>query len=169
MASNAADKGTYKALSIPKATHVAPSHSTYRAPKPSRSLTSSSSSHRYRTPGARNSNGRLARSTKANDDFKHSHPCPSTGKSSGACPGFVIDHVRPLKRGGADDPSNMQWQTKAAVKAKDNRGGASPAGAGRAHSIQMLTQRGVDGAPRWRMPDSGLGTIPSRSPSWGPT
>jgi hypothetical protein len=31
----------------------------------------------------------------------------------------VIDHVRSLKRGGADDPSNMQWQTKAAVKAKD--------------------------------------------------
>jgi hypothetical protein len=25
----------------------------------------------------------------------------------------------PLKRGGADAPGNMQWQTKAAAKAKD--------------------------------------------------
>jgi len=33
--------------------------------------------------------------------------------------GYVIDHVRPLKRGGSDSPSNMQWQTKEAAKAKD--------------------------------------------------
>jgi hypothetical protein len=31
----------------------------------------------------------------------------------------VIDHIKPLKRGGADTPSNMQWQTKAEAKAKD--------------------------------------------------
>jgi hypothetical protein len=31
----------------------------------------------------------------------------------------VIDHIKPLKRGGADDPSNMQWQTTVAAKAKD--------------------------------------------------
>jgi hypothetical protein len=30
-----------------------------------------------------------------------------------------VDHVKPLKRAGADAPSNMQWQTTAAVKAKD--------------------------------------------------
>ena len=51
--------------------------------------------------------------------FKRQHPCPVTGKSTGACPGYVIDHVKPLKRGGADKPSNMQWQTKEAAKAKD--------------------------------------------------
>jgi len=67
----------------------------------------------------RDSHGRIERSEKAKDDFKHSHPCPSTGKSSGSCPGYVIDHVTPLKRGGADDPSNMQWQTTADAKAKD--------------------------------------------------
>ena len=33
--------------------------------------------------------------------------------------GYVIDHTIPPKRGGADKPSNMQWQTKAAAKAKD--------------------------------------------------
>jgi hypothetical protein len=56
---------------------------------------------------------------QAKSEFKHSHPCPSTGKSSGACPGYVIDHVTPLNRGGADRPSNMQWQTKEAAKIKD--------------------------------------------------
>jgi hypothetical protein len=67
----------------------------------------------------RDEHGKIARSGKAKDDFKKSHPCPSTGKSSGACPGYVIDHVTPLKRGGADSPSNMQWQTTAAAKSKD--------------------------------------------------
>jgi hypothetical protein len=67
----------------------------------------------------RNSHGKIARSRTARAVFMHSHPCPSTGKSSGACPGYVVDHVTPLKRGGADAPSNMQWQTKAAAKAKD--------------------------------------------------
>ena len=67
----------------------------------------------------RDARGRIARSAKAKDEFKRSHPCPSTGKSYGACPGYVIDHVRALKRGGADSPANMQWQTKAAAKAKD--------------------------------------------------
>jgi hypothetical protein len=78
------------------------------------------SSHSRATPSvARNSHGKIARSAKARDEFKRSHPCPSTGRTSGACPGYVIDHVRPLKRGGADAPSNMQWQTVVAAKAKD--------------------------------------------------
>ena len=34
-------------------------------------------------------------------------------------PGYVVDHVIPLERGGADEPWNMQWQTIAAGKAKD--------------------------------------------------
>ena len=33
--------------------------------------------------------------------------------------GYVIDHIQPLACGGADTPSNMQWQTKAAAAAKD--------------------------------------------------
>jgi hypothetical protein len=67
----------------------------------------------------RNSHGRIKRSHEATDAFKRSHPCPSTGRASGACPGYVIDHVKPLKRGGADKPSNTQWQTKTEAKAKD--------------------------------------------------
>ena len=53
------------------------------------------------------------------DAFMREHPCPSTGKRGGACPGYVVDHVVPLKRGGPDSPSNMQWQTTEAGKAKD--------------------------------------------------
>jgi hypothetical protein len=90
------------------------SSSTYRSH-------SSTSSHRrsYATSASRDSHGRIKRSQSAKNDFKRTHPCPSTGKSSGACPGYVIDHVKPLKRGGADAPSNMQWQTTADAKAKD--------------------------------------------------
>lgn len=68
---------------------------------------------------ARDSRGRIARSSSAKRDFQKAHPCPSTGKTTGACKGYVIDHVVPLKRGGADTPSNMQWQTKQQAKAKD--------------------------------------------------
>lgn len=67
----------------------------------------------------RDSHGRIKRSAAAKDAFKHEHPCPSTGKGSGACPGYVIDHVNPLECGGADASSNMQWQTIADGKAKD--------------------------------------------------
>lgn len=68
----------------------------------------------------RSSSGtREHRSTAAKHAFKRSHPCPSTGATRGRCPGYVIDHVQPLKRGGADAPSNMQWQKKDAAKARD--------------------------------------------------
>lgn len=59
------------------------------------------------------------RSSTAKAEFKRQQPCPATGNRRGACPGYVIDHVVPLCAGGADAPSNMQWQTVAEGKAKD--------------------------------------------------
>jgi hypothetical protein len=52
-------------------------------------------------------------------EFQRQHPCPSTGRTTGACPGFVKDHVIPLACGGPDSVANLQWQTIAAAKAKD--------------------------------------------------
>lgn len=80
----------------------------------------SSHSHGKATPGNhRDSHGKIARDPRQTNAFKKEHPCPSTGKTSGSCPGYVIDHVTPLKRGGADVPGNMQWQTKEDAKRKD--------------------------------------------------
>src|SRR4051812_43063916 len=43
--------------------------------------------------------------------FMKQHPCPANGNTRGRCPGYVVDHVKPLCAGGPDHPSNMQWQT----------------------------------------------------------
>ena len=105
----------------------------YVAPHERRSWGSSTESkpiysHRYRTHaaygstdglGKRDSRGRIKRSSTARDAFKRQQPCPSTGRPSGSCAGYVIDHIKPLECGGADDPANMQWQTVAEGKAKD--------------------------------------------------
>ena len=51
--------------------------------------------------------------------FRKDNPCPVTGQTRGACPGYVVDHIVPLCAGGDDDPSNMQWQTKEESLDKD--------------------------------------------------
>jgi hypothetical protein len=62
--------------------------------------------------------GQAARDPATRAAFHRQNPCPSTGKASGACPGYVVDHVHPLKRAGADRPSNMRWQTVEEAKRK---------------------------------------------------
>ena len=62
---------------------------------------------------------RVHRSTSERRRFRSWHPCPSTGRPAGACPGYIVDHVIAIKRGGADVAENMQWQTLAEAKAKD--------------------------------------------------
>lgn len=61
-----------------------------------------------------------ARDPSVPRQFERLHPCPSTGRTTGACPGWVRDHVIPLCKGGADATWNMQWQTVADAKAKDH-------------------------------------------------
>lgn len=68
----------------------------------------------------RTASGKIARSTVAVNAFKRANACPATGKASTAsCPGYIVDHVVPLCACGVDTPTNMQWQTLAASKAKD--------------------------------------------------
>jgi hypothetical protein len=53
-----------------------------------------------------------ARDAKQVRVFRAANPSPATGKTSGARPGWVVDHVVPLCANGVDHPSNMQWQTR---------------------------------------------------------
>lgn len=48
--------------------------------------------------------------------FQRQAPCPSTGKTHGSCPGYVIADVPPAKRGGA---WSMRWMTPEEVEAVD--------------------------------------------------
>lgn len=59
------------------------------------------------------SNGKIARSAEAKRTFEKQSGHPN------GWPGHVVDHIVPLACGGADAPSNMQWQTIAEGKAKD--------------------------------------------------
>ena len=61
----------------------------------------------------RDSSGHIKRSSSAKNEFMK-----QTSYFNGR-QGYIVDHVIPLKRGGADVPSNMQWQTKEAARAKD--------------------------------------------------
>jgi len=59
------------------------------------------------------------RSQSVKHEFQRQHPCPSTGRTTGACPGYIKDHIRALAYGGPDSVANLQWQTTAAAAAKD--------------------------------------------------
>lgn len=59
------------------------------------------------------------RRSSVRGEFQRHHPCPATGERRGACPGHVLDHVRPLCAGGLDHVANLQWQTVAEGKRKD--------------------------------------------------
>jgi hypothetical protein len=88
-------------------------HSRSTSGTPTRSRVISRSHPSPNVTGGRTRNGRIARSEEAKRQFMR-----QTGYPRGR-PGYVIDHVRPLACGGADSPSNMQWQTLSDAKAKD--------------------------------------------------
>ena len=52
--------------------------------------------------------------------FRAEHPCPVTAQKTGACPGWVVDHIYPLCAGGKDLPENMAWQEARQSYIKDN-------------------------------------------------
>lgn len=57
----------------------------------------------------RDVNGNIIRNATVLKNFKSLYVCPSTGKNSGSCPGWAIDHVIPLACGGCDSLENLQW------------------------------------------------------------
>ena len=59
------------------------------------------------------------RSRAVTQEFQGEHPCPSTGRRYGACPGWIKDHIVALCVGGADSVANMQWQTIEDAHRKD--------------------------------------------------
>lgn len=82
-----------------------------------------SSSAWHRSSSAhRSSHGQPKRDPGQRRAFVRGHPCPSTGKTSGACPGYQVDHRQALACGGADDPSNMQWLSVAEHRRKHAHG-----------------------------------------------
>lgn len=60
--------------------------------------------------------GPISRSRAEVRAFRAEHPCPATGRARGACPGWQVDHIRPLCAGGEDRPRNMQW-----IRTEDHR------------------------------------------------
>jgi hypothetical protein len=109
-------------------THVAPHTRSSSGTRRARISARTDGSYRQKSVENRNAihtsvqrdqRGRIHRSTAAKSSFQRQRPCPSTGSRRGRCPGYVVDHVKPLECGGQDAPSNMQWQTTADAKAKD--------------------------------------------------
>jgi hypothetical protein len=88
---------------------------------PESAIARSHSSTSHASPSHRGHHSRIKRDPEQRRKFMHEHPCPG-GPDAGStrrCHGYVVDHLKPLKRGGADRPWNMQWQTTADAKAKD--------------------------------------------------
>jgi hypothetical protein len=61
----------------------------------------------------------VKRSAAVRRAFQRQQPCPSTGKLTGACPNWVVDHLYPLCAGGADSLENMLWSPTAEARLKD--------------------------------------------------
>lgn len=63
----------------------------------------------------RDMSGRISQNPMSVRAFRAQKPCPATKSVKGPCPGYLVDHIKPLNRGGADTPQNMQWRTVAQV------------------------------------------------------
>ena len=98
-----------------KTTHAPKTPKAPKAPKAKKARTA-----KAKTPSAqkcqtcaRDEKNRIKRSEAAKRTFMKDTGYPKGRK------GYVVDHVIPLACGGADAPSNMQWETVAEAAAKD--------------------------------------------------
>lgn len=58
------------------------------------------------------------RSPTLRAEFMRQNPCPATGATRGACPGYQVDHREALICGGRDELQNLQWLSVDEHKAK---------------------------------------------------
>jgi hypothetical protein len=60
------------------------------------------------------------RSRALRAEFARENPCPATGRTSGPCPGYQVDHAVPLCLGGpaVDSIKNLRWLSVEDHKAK---------------------------------------------------
>jgi hypothetical protein len=52
-------------------------------------------------------------------EYRAANPCPATGLTTGACPGWAVDHRWPLCAGGKDAVDNLGWMADADKLKKD--------------------------------------------------
>lgn len=69
---------------------------------------------------SRDSRGDIKRSTSVLAKFQRIHPCPSTGLTTGTCPGWSMDHIWSLALGGCDAIVNLQWLPDKIKSCKDD-------------------------------------------------
>lgn len=67
--------------------------------------------------------------------FRAENPCPATGRRSGPCKGWEVDHLIALVCGGPDSKENMQWLTVAQHREKTR------------YDVKYCRQRKVRAAP----------------------
>jgi hypothetical protein len=63
--------------------------------------------------------GTIKRSKTAIKRFREIYACPSTLLKTGECPGWAINHDKPLACGGCDSIENMSWMRNDAKKIVD--------------------------------------------------
>lgn len=75
--------------------------------------------YRYGIGINRNPDGTIHRSAAVISAFRKTHPCPSTGFTTGACPGWAINHNCPIACGCVDAVWNMSWMRNDVKKIVD--------------------------------------------------
>ena len=103
--------------SSPRSSSTSGASSSKSASSKSKGNSAKSSVPKKSTVAARASSGKIHRSAAAKKEFMKQTGYPNGRKV------YVVDHIVPLECGGADAPSNMQWQTAAEGKIKDRREG----------------------------------------------
>src|SRR5947209_1006821 len=87
---------------------AAPTASMAQTQTPPKSVTRCTEEAPCATPRVRKTPGRKPPSAASVRAFRETHPCPTTARNWGDCPGYVVTHITPPCKGGTDVPANLQ-------------------------------------------------------------